>query len=207
MANNFFNAVKPNISAEASAPTTIYTPSAIKAIAIELDAANKSTAGVTITVSIEDNSANVSKGAVTLTAATGTFADTGHGLVVGDRVIFAATTMPNFKTGGLPPSGETALSATRIYYVQSVSADGNSFFIAETRGAGSAQLFNTAGNSITYIKKAIADVVRDAPIPVGGALKVIAGQKLVLEASDKLYAHCSSANNVDVVASVLADVS
>ena len=54
---------------------------------------------------------------------------------------------------------------------------------------------------------ATSDIVRDAPVPVGGALKVIAGQKLVLEASDKLYAHCSSANNVDVVASVLADVS
>ena len=40
MANNFFNAVKPNISADASAPTTIYSPSGIKAIAIELDAAN-----------------------------------------------------------------------------------------------------------------------------------------------------------------------
>ena len=38
MANNFFNAIKTNISADASAPTTIYSPSAIKAIAIELDA-------------------------------------------------------------------------------------------------------------------------------------------------------------------------
>ena len=49
--------------------------------------------------------------------------------------------------------------------------------------------------------------VKDAPIPVGGALKVIAGQKLVLEATDKLFAWCSSANNVDVVCSMLEDVS
>ena len=61
--------------------------------------------------------------------------------------------------------------------------------------------------SLKMVKVFLADIVRDAPVPVGGALKVIAGQKLVLEASDKLYAHCSSANNVDVVASVLADVS
>ena len=94
---------------------------------------------------------------------------------------------------------------TKIYYVQ--AADTNTFKIAETRSAGSPMLFSSNGVSITYIKKAISDIVRDAPVPVGGALKVIAGQKLVLEASDKLYAHCSSANNVDVVASVLADVS
>ena len=202
MANNFFNAVKPNISANASAPTTVYTPSGIKAIAIELDAANKSTAGVTITVSIEDNSANASATAATVSsAANGTFTDSSHGLVVGDRLLFAFNTAPNIASG----STDSALLNTKIYYVQ--AADTNTFKIAETRSAGSPILFSSNGVSITYIKKAISDIVRDAPVPVGGALKVIAGQKLVLEASDKLYAHCSSANNVDVVASVLADVS
>ena len=201
MANNFFNAVKPNISANASAPTTIYSPSAIKAIAIELDAANKSTAGVTITVSIEDNSANASATAASLVGGTGTFTDNSHGLVVGDRLLFAFNTAPNIQSG----STDSALLNTKIYYVQ--AADTNTFKIAETRSAGSPMLFSSNGVSITYIKKAISDIVRDAPVPVGGALKVIAGQKLVLEASDKLYAHCSSANNVDVVASVLADVS
>ena len=201
MANNFFNAVKPNISANASAPTTVYTPSGIKAIAIELDAANKSTVGVTITVSIEDNSANASATAASLVGATGIFTDNSHGLVVGDRLLFAFNTAPNIQSG----STDSALLNTKIYYVQ--AADTNTFKIAETRSAGSPILFSSNGVSITYIKKAISDIVRDAPVPVGGALKVIAGQKLVLEASDKLYAHCSSANNVDVVASVLADVS
>ena len=202
MANNFFNAVKPNISANASAPTTVYTPSGIKAIAIELDAANKSTAGVTITVSIEDNSANASATAATVSsAANGTFTDSSHGLVVGDRLLFAFNTAPNIASG----STDSALLNTKIYYVQ--AADTNTFHIAETRSAGTPIKFSSAGASITYIKKSISDIVRDAPVPVGGALKVIAGQKLVLEASDKLYAHCSSENNVDVVASVLADVS
>ena len=201
MANNFFNAVKPNISANASAPTTVYTPSGIKAIAIELDAANKSTAGVTITVSIEDNNANASATAASLVGGTGTFTDNGHNLVVGDRLLFAFNTAPNISSG----SPDSALLNTKIYYVQ--AADTNTFHIAETRSAGTPIKFSSAGVSITYIKKSISDIVRDAPVPVGGALKVIAGQKLVLEASDKLYAHCSSANNVDVVASVLADVS
>ena len=58
----------------------------------------------------------------------------------------------------------------------------------------------------------VADVVKDAPIPLGGTLKVISGQKLVLEsavasANDKLYAYCTSANDVDAIASVLEDVS
>ena len=48
MANNFVNAIKSNISAEASAPTQIYYNASKKAICIELDAANKSTAGVTM---------------------------------------------------------------------------------------------------------------------------------------------------------------
>jgi hypothetical protein len=58
----------------------------------------------------------------------------------------------------------------------------------------------------------IATVVRNAPVPVGGTLKVISGQKLVLESTsatvhDKILAWCSSANNVDCIASVLEDVS
>ena len=111
MANNFFNAVKPNISANASAPTTVYTPSGIKAIAIELDAANKSTSGVTITVSIEDNSANASATAASLVGGTGTFTDNGHNLVVGDRLLFAFNTAPNISSG----STDSALLNTKIY--------------------------------------------------------------------------------------------
>ena len=202
MANNFFNAVKPNISANASAPTTVYTPSGIKAIAIELDAANKSTAGVTITVSIEDNSANASATAATVSsAANGTFTDSSHGLVVGDRLLFAFNTAPNIASG----STDSALLNTKIYYVQ--AADTNTFHIAETRSAGTPIKFSSAGASITYIKKSISDIVRDAPVPVGGALKVIAGQKLVLEASDKLLCTASSASTVDCIASILEDVS
>ena len=53
---------------------------------------------------------------------------------------------------------------------------------------------------------------KDAPIPVGGTLKVISGQKIVMEsavaaANDKLYAYASGTSSVDVIASVLQDVS
>ena len=57
------------------------------------------------------------------------------------------------------------------------------------------------------IKYVYAYIVRDAPIPVGGALKVIAGQKLVLEAQDSLIVTASTATSIDAIASILEDVS
>ena len=68
----------------------------------------------------------------------------------------------------------------------------------ESRFAKSPDLHGSYG--FTYI-------VRDAPIPIGGALKVIAGQKLVLDAQDSMIIHSSSASSVDAIASILQDVS
>ena len=67
---------------------------------------------------------------------------------------------------------------------------------------GGTQHTNNSCKSLYFIY-----IVRDAPIPIGGALKVIAGQKLVLEAADKLYCTASSANSIDALASILEDVS
>ena len=203
MANNFVNAIKTNISAEASAPTKIYDNSTKKAICIELDAANNSTAGVTIGVAIEDVSAlGAAQTSVSITsAANGTFTKSSHGLSVNDRIIFTISANAAIASG----STDTNLSATRYYYIQSVAT--NTFTIAETRSATVPIKFSGAGTITNYKKIAMANIVRDAPIPVGGALKVIAGQKLVLEATDKLFAWCSSASNVDVVCSMLEDVS
>ena len=58
----------------------------------------------------------------------------------------------------------------------------------------------------------VADIIKDAPVPVGGTLKVISGQKLVLQSdssgvNDKIYAYSSGTNACDVIASVLQDVS
>jgi len=72
--------------------------------------------------------------------------------------------------------------------------------------------FDNAGATVKFVKVHLADIVKDAPVPVGGALKVIAGQKLVLESltanvNDKIYAYASGASACDVIASVLEDVS
>ena len=218
MANNFKNAVIRNISADSTLPTTIYsTPDSKKSIAIEIDVANKSTAGVVVTVQLEDESANLAGTTAqqVSTVATNTTGDlttaAAHLLVLNDRIIFTNGTDPSFTNASLPPSGDAALSETRMYYVQKIES-ATKIRIAETRNASSALTFDTNGASVVFTKIHIADIIKDAPVPVGGTLKVISGQKLVLESTaannnDKIYAYCSSANNVDCIASVLEDVS
>ena len=228
MANNFKNAVIRNVSADSTLPTVLYSvPDSKKSIAIELDVANKGSAGVNVTVQIEDESKNETKdqaGTVTASNAhvisavatntTGVLTTTSsaaHNLIVNDRVLFNFSGAPSFTNASLPPSGDAALSASRFYYVQSKPSD-STFTIAETKSAASPLSFDAAGSGVEFKKIHLADVVKDAPVPVGGTLKVISGQKLVLESSaansnDKLYAYCTSANDVDAIASVLEDVS
>ena len=219
MANNFKNAVIRNISADSNLPTTIYsTPNSKKSIAIELDCSNKSSSGVTVTVQMEDESQNESGGnahtiSAVATNTTGLLTTTSaavHNLIVNDRVLFAVSSAPSFTDASLPPSAETALSVLRFYYVQSIPST-STFTIAETR-SGTLLTFDSNGSGVTFTKIHLADMVKDAPVPVGGALKVISGQKLVLESdssgvNDKLFAYASGASSVDVIASVLEDVS
>ena len=207
MANNFVNKFKNNISAEETLPTEIYYHASKKAICIELDAANKSSAGVTVGVAVEDTGSLGS--AITLngsgegitSAANGTFTKSSHGLNVNDRVVFTIAANAAIASGSSDPN----LNSRRYYFIQSAAT--NTFTIAESRSATTPIKFSSTG-TITNVKVvALADVVRGAPIPVGGSLKVISGQKLVLESTDRIWAYCSSARNVDVVCSMLEDVS
>ena len=203
MANNFVNEFKNNISAEETLPTEIYYNATKKAICIELDAANKSSAGVTVGVSVEDTgSLGTAQTSVSISsAANGTFTKTAHGLNVNDRIVFTISANAAIASG----SSDTNLNSSRYYFVQSVTTD--TFTIAESRSATTPIKFSSAGTITNYKVVALADVVRGAPIPVGGSLKVISGQKLVLEATDRIWAYSSSARNVDVVCSMLEDVS
>ena len=49
-------------------------------------------------------------------------------------------------------------------------------------------------------------IVKNAPLPVGSSLKVVSGQKVVLNGNDKVQIY-ATATTVDVVASILEDVS
>ena len=49
-------------------------------------------------------------------------------------------------------------------------------------------------------------LVKNAPVPTGGSLMVIAGQKIVLEAGDAVRITSSAANVMDAIAAILEDV-
>jgi hypothetical protein len=214
MANNFKNAVVYNVSADETLPSTIYTtPTSKKAIAIEIDVSNNSSAGVTVTTLMEDESKGASSDlSITNVAGTNGSTDTvfttasSHGYTVNDRIRFnqAAGTAPGAITGGAEGTG-------KIYYVATVDS-ATTFKAGISRGATTYIQCSSAGTNPAVRKLYIVTIVRNAPVPVGSTLKVIAGQKLVLESSsatvhDKILAWCSSANNVDCIASVLEDVS
>ena len=227
MANNFYNAVRRNVSADSTLPTEVYkVPDTKKAILIELDVSNKSSAGITVTVQLEDESLNETAaltGTVTnsnahtisavATGVSGLFTTTSsadHNLIVNDRIIFTNGTDPSFTNASLPASGDAALSETRMYYVQSIPSD-STFTIAESKD-GTLLTFDTTGAGVVFAKVHLADIVKDAPVPVGGSLKVISGQKLVIESqhanvNDKVFVYASGANACDVIASVLQEVS
>jgi hypothetical protein len=70
---------------------------------------------------------------------------------------------------------------------------------------------NTTNSGVTvdaYITSSSNNyyIVKGAPVPVGGSLQIIAGQKIVLANTDALKVVSSAASSLDVVASILEDV-
>jgi hypothetical protein len=70
---------------------------------------------------------------------------------------------------------------------------------------------NTTNSGVTvdaYITSSSNNyyIVKGAPVPVGGSLQIIAGQKIVLANTDALKVVSSTASSLDVVASILEDV-
>lgn len=49
-------------------------------------------------------------------------------------------------------------------------------------------------------------VVKNTPVPVGGSLQIIAGQKIVLSDGDSLKVVSNTASSIDVVTAILEDV-
>jgi hypothetical protein len=61
------------------------------------------------------------------------------------------------------------------------------------------------GTSAVQVTVLVRDSSANAAFPVGSALKVVSGQKVVLNGDDKIQVYASAAT-VDVVASILQDV-
>lgn len=100
-----------------------------------------------------------------------------------------------------------ANSTTSLSSVYTVPASTTAIIIGCT-------LSNTSGNAITADVKIVTDsssgenaddvyIVKGAPIPQGGSLEVMSGNKIVLEAADALQTLSSASNALDVVLSIM----
>ena len=212
MANNFYNKIERNVSADETAPTTVYAPAvSTKTIVIELDVANRSTSSQTISVLLDDYSARGANKVSTAAAiANGIIVTATHGFITGDRIrLTNAGTSTILKDGTAIVTAAGTPNTDPVFYVIFVST--TTFKLATSHAnatAGTAATI-TGSHAVADVwnEHAYAYIVRDAPIPVGGALKVIAGQKLVLEGQDSLIVYTSTANSVDAIASILEAVS
>ena len=199
MANNFVNSFASIVTAgefyqsdasdTSTGPQTVYTAnngsSGVNSILIELDAANTGTSGITVSALIQDTSAtlgtisSIASSSDVATVTTGS----AHGLKVGQYVNVTGSST-NFVNG--------------VYKVASVPS-ATTFTYAQNSGAAN----GSAGGTITIFKA--YHIVKDAPIPASATLKVVAGQKVVLNSNDKVIAY-ASAGTCDIVAGILQEV-
>ena len=202
MANNFKNAFASIVSAgefyqstgsatdNATGPQLVYNAnngsSGVNSILVELDAANTGSSGLTFTCFVQDVSStlgsitSIVSSSDTATVTTGS----AHGLSVGMYVHV---------------TGSTTAFVNGIYKVASVPS-ATTFTYAQNSGASNG---TAAGTKVIY--KAY-HIVKDVSIPSNTTLKIVSGQKMVLNANDKVYAYASAAT-CDVIAGILQEVS
>ncbi len=197
MANNFKNTfvsvttAGENYQSDASdsltGPQTVYTAnngSGVNSILIELDAANTGDTAITATAFVQDTSATLGTiTSISSTSDTATVTCAGsHGLATGMYVNVTGSST-NYVNGIYKI---TKTGATTFTYAQNSSASNG-----------------TAAGTITIFKA--FHIVKDAPIPPQSTLKIVSGQKVVLNSDDKVLVYGSAAS-LDVVASILEDV-
>ena len=202
MANNFKNAFASIVSAgefyqstgsatdNATGPQLVYNAnngsSGVNSILVELDASNTGSAGITLTTFIQDTSStlgsitSIVSSSDTATVTTGS----AHGLRVGMYVHV---------------TGSTTAFVNGIYKVASVPSS-TTFTYSQNSGASNG---TAAGTKVIY--KAY-HIVKDVSIPANTTLKIVSGQKIVLNANDKVYAYASAAT-CDIIAGILQEVS
>ena len=199
MANNFVNSFasivtagefyQSNASDTSTGPQTVYTANngsaGVNSILIEVDASNTGTSGITVSALIQDTSSTL--GSITSIVSSSDVATvttgSAHGLKVGMYVNVTGSTT-NFVNG--------------VYKVASVPST-TTFTYAQNSGAADG---TAAGTKVIF--KAY-HIVKDAPIPSSATLKVVAGQKVVLNSNDKLIAYASS-GTCDIIAGILQEV-
>ena len=202
MANNFKNAFASIVTAgefyqstgsatdNHTGPQNVYTAnngsSGVNSILVELDASNTGTSGITLTAFIQDVSSTL--GSITSIVSSSDVATvttgSAHELSVGMYVHV---------------TGSSTAFVNGIYKVASVPSS-TTFTYAQNSGASNG---SAAGTIVIY--KAY-HIVKDVSIPANSTLKIVSGQKIILNANDKLYAYASAAT-ADIIAGILQEVS
>ena len=95
-------------------------------------------------------------------------------------------------------TGSSTNFVNGVYKVASVPS-ATTFTYAQNSGAA-----NGSGGGTILIYKAY-HIVKDAPVPASSTLKIVAGQKIVLNSNDKVIAYASAAT-CDIVAGILQEV-
>src|SRR6056300_1921546 len=110
----------------------------------------------------------------------------------------------NFKNAFATSVSTSSGSPTDVYTSNNGSAVNSILIELDVSNTGSSAVQVTV---MIYDSSATTEyhIVKNAPIPAGGALKVVSGQKIVLNGDDEIRVYASAAT-VDVVASVLEDV-
>tara|TARA_Y100000289_G_C3847043_1_gene111492 strand:- start:97 stop:441 length:345 start_codon:yes stop_codon:yes gene_type:complete len=110
----------------------------------------------------------------------------------------------NFKNAFATSVSTNSASPTDVYTSNNGSAVNSILIELDIANTG------TSAVQVTVLVRdssanAAYHIIKNAPVPVGSALKVVSGQKIVLNGNDKVQVYASAAT-VDVVASILQDV-
>ena len=110
----------------------------------------------------------------------------------------------NFKNAFATSVSTNSSSPTTVYTANNGSAVNSILIELDVANTGSSaiqvtvQMYDSSGTASYHI-------VKNAPIPAGGALKVVSGQKVVLNGDDQVRVY-ATASTCDVVCSILEDV-
>ena len=110
----------------------------------------------------------------------------------------------NFKNAGASGVSTSSGSPTTIYTSNNGTAVNSILIELDVANTGTSAV---AASVLLYDTSATTSyhIVKDAPIPAGSTMKVVSGQKIVLNNNDEIRVYATAAT-VDVVASILEDV-
>mgnify|MGYP003123219380 FL=1 len=113
-------------------------------------------------------------------------------------IVVSNATMPG--TAGTPdamytvpssPTTTTVILGLILANVHTAQVTISVKLVSDTSGGG-----RTATNGTTFLLK-------DAPVPVGGSLEILAGNKVVLQTTDVLQVDCSVADKISATLSIM----